>query len=409
MDTTTALRRQKNLRTNQMSLGLWSLSLVLYVVILLITINAGRYYVYRQQPPVTTAPEVYWMAPQVFDSEGGQCTSGCFVMPGGWNTASPQPTNGAGYANYSTAYGTGLLATYSEIQEALERGLTVNRWGFFDGQCGTLPPTQDNPRGKYCAINCCTSSPCIALDSQGKGKQPTTNSCKRPSGAPTSGSPCCMGNTPSSPTAQACDPCFSPDKGLPQLNQCTAWYAENDGVFVACPQQNKGAPAIPLIPGGPWDANGNGGVSQPTATVGSVNAYQINQQQTLNFGTISQSDFPLPNRMQSSNWQFRMGYEANPPGGTAPSNPWAGAFIVGVKPPPGTPGVLPFDVTGNTANSNNGWNDPNAIANQTQVPFVVIPTSQVILFSVAAAMVVLLFGVMWFRSTRLGETLGYWL
>lgn len=400
---------------------LWTITLLVLVVAFFGTINGVRYYQYTKTAPDVTTKEVYWMAPQIFDP-----TLCAYKYPAGWSPSHPSPTSGSGYTNYSTAFGTGILASYYEIKDAMTRGMTVNRWGFFDGQCGSPIPSDNNVRGKYCAINCCGPNTTLcgttAATKAAKVAKKDSPNCSSPSAIPPSSpsspsSYCCTGSTPKSPFGTTCKACFSPDSGLgSMLGSCTAWYAEKDGVFVACPQANKGASPTPQLPGGPWDASGNpvsGGANQPAVTAGSPNAIQINKHQTLGFGKASApSPFAQTSGMSNMKWKFRMGNEPNSPGGSNTSNPWAGAFVVGVKPPKGSTqaqGILPFDVTGTAPNSNEGWNDPLAVQNARPASFSWIPTSQIILFLLTIGAILFVVGVMWFKNTRLGESLLYWI
>ena len=405
-------------------LWIWVISLIAVFIGIFGTANAVRYYQYQSQLKTTGGPtgtEVYWINPQFFDP-----ILAAYTAPNPLKDDSKKPINGSGYYAYATAYNTGLLATYFDLYSAYTRGMTVDHWGFFDGECGDQSPSTANPRGRLCAINCCSPSPSVG------GKK---QNCKVPSvPVPIPG---CSGNTASSSTGQ-CSPCYSPDANIDikfgpvspgttdpyavpaakfSLSTCSAWYAEEDGLFVACPQSNPSGvkpTTIPKIPGGPWDADGNtiesGGPGQPgPSTKPSVNAYQINSKPTIDFGGK-----PAPSEFNQlsgpTKWNFRMGYETVSPSSSLETNPWAGAFVVGVKPPKGTPGVLPFDVTGSTPDSNNGWNDPNAITSAPPPPaFQLIPDSQIILFLIIAAAVAFIFGVMWFRSTRLGQSLLYWI
>ena len=410
------------------ALTLWTITVIALVLGAFAIVDSIRYYQYKKlgDAVLMTGAEVYWMNPEYFitptlDSPGG------YKAPNPYKQSSTDPTSGSGYYTYALAYNTGMLATYSELNEAFGRGMTVDRWGFFDGQCGINPPSPGNARGKFCAINCCPLSPdgtapaapSCSPTSAKKGSNGCSSPPPTPEGdmSPGSTNYCCAGQVPKKGTL--CSPCNSPDSNLTTgakaplgapnviLSQCRAWYAENDGVFVACPQANKITTTVPKIPGGPWDADGNG-VPQPSPSPGNVNAYQINKDATINFGK-SQTPGDITLVPDVAGWKFRMGYETNPPGST--SNPWAGAFVVGVKPPENSSpaaGILPFDMSGQTKNSNNGWNDPNAITAATTIPFKWVPDSQIIVFLIVAAIVSFVFGVMWFRNTNLGKSLLYW-
>ena len=402
-------------------LWIWVLTLIVVFAGIFGTANAIRYYQYQSQLKTTGGPtgtEVYWVNPTYFDT-----MTSAYTPPNPLALGSTNPTKGSGYYAYATAYNTGMLATYTDLYDAFGRGMTVDHWGFFDGQCGETTPGDGNPRGRLCAINCCSPlQMACSLPTLGKSKK----NCTSPSTAPLSAGICCSGNVASSSTGQ-CSPCNSPDATINikfgsgattskfSLATCSAWYPEKDGLFVACPQKYPSSSmTIPKIPGGPWDASGNTiehkGPSQPSVLSSpNVNAYQLNQKNTIHFGKSPSTFF---NKLSgTTKWEFLMAYEtASPsPSSSLETNPWAGAFVIGAKPPPGTPGVLPFDVTGTTPGSNNGWNDPNAIATAPPAPaFQWLTDSQIILFLITIAVIVFVFGVMWFRSTRLGQSLLYW-
>ena len=403
-------------------LWLWVLTLIVVFAGVFGTANAIRYYKYQYQLKTTGGPtgtEVYWVNPTYFDT-----MTSAYTAPKPLALGSTSPTNGSGYYAYATAYNTGMLATWTDLSDALGRGMTVDHWGFFDGECGDSSPGDANVRGRLCAINCCSPTTSCSPPSatMGKNKQ----NCNSPSIAPPSSSGiCCSGNVASSSTGQ-CSPCHKVDANIDikfgsgastskfSLATCNAWYPEKDGLFVACPQQHPSpSMTIPKIPGGPWDASGNTieshGPSQPSVSSKSnVNAYQLNQENTIDFG---KSSAPFNKLSGTTAWVFRMGFETASPSSSSDlkTNPWAGAFVIGPKPPLGTLGVLPFDITGKTANSNNGWNDPNAIETAPPAPaFQWIPDSQIIFGLIVAAVIAFIFGVMWFRSTRLGEALLYW-
>lgn len=383
---------------------LWTTSLLVFLVVVFAAINGTRYYLFRSQGNATgpTGAEVFWVAPSVLDCASPNTCN--WLTPGGWSPKNPKPTAGAGYSTYSNALNMGALATYAEIKDAFQRGLTVNRWGFFDGQCGTALPGNSNPRGRFCAINCCQLGSTCGPLTKGHHNKPQ---CSSPSGSPSGGDPCCVGNVPATPTDTSCQACFSPDASLGSpLQSCTAWYPERDGLFVACPQASKGASPVPEIPGGPWDHRGKGGPHQPRAHHSNVNAYQINTKPTLAFGTQdAPAQFKQTTGMSSMSWNYYLGNESNTPGGKQPSNPWAGALVYGVKPTQGSQaaqGVLPFDVT------TGQWNDPQALKVQQPGSFQLFPDSQIILFLVILGLALLVIGLFWFRQTRLGEALLYW-
>ena len=419
-------------------LVLWTTSLIVLMVGIFAAINGLRFYQYKKAGTTAgpTGPEVYWAAPEYFDAaENG------YVLAGStFSNDSPTPTVGSGYANFNAAIGSaGIMATYLDLKEAFDNGMTVNRWGFFDGQCGTDPPgptgspgspgyvSAINPRGRFCAINCCGLSatgssppPCPVQTSEivGSDNPCTTPSASVPITGGASPNYCCSGTAPS-PITGLCSPCFSEDTGL--TTSCTAWYPEADGLFVACPQANSGAGNIPDIPGGPWDSTGGGGPAQPSASPSSMNLYQLNNgTATYRFNSSpTPEEFAQINMTTGGFGGYRYAYDANnneplsPGASGSPSNPQAGVFVVGVKPPQDSSAatnILPFDVTGTTPGSNNGWNDPNAVANAPPAPpFQWVPASQVIFFSVIVAALAFVFGIMWFRSTRLGQSILYWL
>lgn len=424
------------------ALTLWTITVIALVLGAFAIVDGIRYYQYKQLGDVvinTTGAEVYWMNPEYFVKPSPNSTA-LYKAPNPYSSSNTgDPITGSGYYTYSLAYNTGVLATYTELDEALDRGMTVDRWGFFDGQCNNNPPSPTNPRGKFCAINCCPPSPGGSLPPVCSPSPPTKgrlggshdDSCSSPP-TPTelplgSNSYCCVGQIPKK--GILCSPCnpkedsgltsgtFAP-LGAPNvvLSQCRAWYAEQDGVFVACPQANTTTTTVPKIPGGPWDQDGNSSgtyVAQPVASTPNLNAYQINPSPTLNYGQsgIISSKIQPVSGIGNAKWQFRMGYEKTSPGSKSPSNPWAGAFIKGVKPPEGSSpaaGVLPFDITNQTKNSNNGWNDPTAVTAGVPIPFQWVPDSQMIVFFIITTLISFVFGIMWFRNTNLGRSLLYW-
>jgi hypothetical protein len=344
--------------------------------------TAIRYYEFKKLGNATgnQAAEVYWTEGKYWDvnQNGGD---GGWYAPNAYDSTWKSGFLGSGYADLTVAYGgpygldsstspetvvapslgsgPGLLAIYDEINQALQDGMNCNRWGFFDG---SVAPGGTNARGAY-GLNPCG----------GTGSTATSSTC--------------AGQTPSgtSVTFKA---------GTPQN-----WWPSQNGVFVALPisdtdkHQVTNTGIAPMY-GGPFGTNGD---NQPKKDGASVNAYCYSTSGDLPTTTSGAWGTAATAEKYSPPWDPFIATNTS-----SDPNITAGFFVYGVKPPPGTAGILPFDVVKGT------WNDPKALPS-TPGTFNPLPTTWIIFGAIFLIFILGIFFMHWFKGTKLGHTFFYWI
>jgi len=269
--------------------------------------------------------------------------------------------------------GPGKLATLLQLQDAASRGLTADRWGFFDA---SVPVSEE--LGSY----------------DWKPYGLTTN-CICPGSDDASG--CCGSTGGSDDTAttrtdnfvRPGTACKQPGQGpctvWTPYGSATSWFPSTYGLAVALPvgkgQKVPDLDEVPPLVGGPYDADGSSqvaGMQQPgevdELAADSANAFMIGGTDDIRAQagfetadiTVYQTQETDPAKAAWTAFDPFLGWwlqnnisnADSEPQADGASNPLAGFWVYGVKPRLGDPsavGVMPF-------NKQTGqWNDPLAM------------------------------------------------
>lgn len=255
--------------------------------------------------------------------------------------------------------GPGRLASLSQLQDAASRGLTADRWGFFDASVpagGQFGSYDWKPYGL-------TTNPTKPGDDEDAATTMTGTLTRPGTACQQAGQGPCTVNVP--------------------YGAATSWFPSTYGLAVALPVGKDQTPPddVPPLVGGPYGADGSpavAGLHQPgevdPLVADSANAYMIGGTDDIHGQsgfetaeiTVYQTSETDPSKAAwtafdpfNGNWlAANVSNADSQPQADGASNPLAGFWVYGVKPRLGDPasvGVMPFNV------QSGQWNDPSAM------------------------------------------------